>query len=112
MLPSGSSLARSNTEDARYWVWNTPMGQVSVAWVSKIARQTRLRAMSPEACRLSSDRLGFIVNWNEGQMAAISDGLIDSGAGLLVQHRPVPGGSDQASFLEVLRGIEIVVRRE
>jgi hypothetical protein len=112
MLPSGSSLARSNTEDARYWVWSTPMGEVSVAWVSEIARQTRLKATSPEACRISSDRVGFIVDWNEGQMTAISDALIDNGAGLLVRHSPVSGGSDRASALEVLRGIEIVVKRE
>jgi hypothetical protein len=108
MLPVGSALAQRNTEDARYWVWSTPIGQVSVTWVSQIARRLRLEAMSPDTCRVGSDRLTFAVDWMRGEMTAVSEPLTANGAGLLVRIEAAPPGIEREEAVQLLRHVRVV----
>lgn len=105
MLPPGSKLVQSNTEDARYWVWETSVGTVSVSWVSEIARQSRLESMSTGACRVEAIGTVFTADWAGREMTAVSDALLQNGAGLLVRVEELPASGSSAESLEILRRI-------
>lgn len=108
MLPTGSVLVRRNTRDARYWIWDTPMGQFSVTWIGDIARRSRLESMSLGACRVGTDRSTFIVDWTLGELVAVSGPMIANGAGLLVRIEALPPGITRAEAMELLQHVRVV----
>jgi hypothetical protein len=96
-LPQGSSLARSNTEDAEYWIWDTPLGEVSVGWISGIARESRIASMSDYRCRLEGPGIDFTFDAEGRYATAVSNALLPNGAGLFVRFDMLAGENSAAS---------------
>lgn len=111
-LPLGSSLVEENTVDADYWVWSTEVGTVSMMWVGEIGRESIVESSARVLCAVQGSSLGFRVLRRGDGFVAVSDPILGSGAGVVVEIQAKKGGSGTAVAMEILRSIASVSRVE
>jgi len=83
-LPIDSVLVDENTQDARYWTWQTSLGQINITWISRIARERLLRNVNADSCSIISKSGMFVIQEGDSEVKAISESLTPNGGGLLV----------------------------
>jgi hypothetical protein len=105
-LPPGSKLTAENTIDARYWVWQTSAGNVSVIWIGGIARDER-EAGHKASCIIDGKNAQFKVYSHTNKVVAISDALIQNGAGLLVEVESSNAGFSFPIALSIIESIQV-----
>ncbi len=108
-LPHDSKLTAENTIDARYWTWQTNVGQVSVTWVGRIARETR-DADHEASCVLDGKGTRFKVYLQPQKVVAVSDALLENGAGLLVEVEATNANPDLPTALAVIESIQVATK--
>ncbi len=104
-LPSGVVLIEENNIDARYWVWSSEFGEVSIAWVGEISRKLLSESKSNSHCLIINTDHEFIVSHKDGKIIAISEPLLESGAGILIEIEPA-GNYEEATALKIIRSIK------
>lgn len=108
-LPPGSKLMAENTIDARYWTWQTSAGNVSVTWIGGIARDER--EIGREAsCVIDGENTQFKVYAHAQKVVAISDALMQDGAGLLVEVESSDAESSFPIALAVIESIQVAAK--
>lgn len=108
-LPSGSTLIEENNIDAKHWTWSSDFGMVSISWVGRIGRNLFFESHDEIYCVAQNSNHGFRLWHRDGKTMAVSEPLLESGAGLLVEIEPA-GNYREATALTIIRSIKRAAR--
>lgn len=110
-LPSGSTLKESNGIDSKYWLWQSSYGEISLFWISDMARDLFLYSTPGGHCRAQGIKYMFYVwhNHKNDSVTAMSEPLLGNGAGLMVKIKLTDKG-DPSVAMAVIRSIEKISR--